>query len=161
LGGGKFANGAMTASFGYLFNQMSPKGRDPNLRGDIAVEQAKEMFIERGYTIVDDQVEANIKGYPIRRYDFVVTDKNDVMTGVEVKSTIGDLFKLNQKQVAFDLAVYESGAQSIYGTITRVGYVGVNYGNIPKTFQSVALQLALAAKNVNFTVLIGLKVSGK
>ena len=80
---------------------------------------------------------------------------------MEAKSTIGDFFKLNPKQVDFDAAVYESGAKSAFGTITSVGYVGVGIGNVPKLFQSLALQITLSVKGVKFDVITGLKVQGK
>jgi hypothetical protein len=161
IAGGKFKNGAETAAFGYLFNQLGPHGRDPNIRGDIGVQQAKDMFIERGYPILADQVEATIDGYPTRKYDFLVQNSDGSLRGVEVKSTIGDFFKLNPRQVAFDAAVYESGAKSAFGTIASVGYVGVGMGNVPKFFQSVALQTTLSVQGVKFDVITGLKVQGK
>ncbi|BEV16230.1 type IV secretion protein Rhs [Herbaspirillum sp. DW155] len=158
LSGGKFGNGAVTASFGYLFNQLKHNGQDPNARGNIGVEQAKEMYLERGYSIEGDQVDAYIDGRPKRIYDFVVRDPDGTLRGVEVKTTILHFFNLNVQQVTFDAAVYENGASSRLGQITSVGYVGVGMGIYPKEFQTVALKAILFSKGVVFDVITGLKV---
>src|SRR5262245_38173330 len=52
-GGGKFANGAFTGAFGYLYNQLGRNGSDPNERHQMGVNAAIQDYIDRGYSIVE------------------------------------------------------------------------------------------------------------
>lgn len=67
---------------------------------------------------------------------------------VEVKSTIGDILKLNQRQVKFDAQVYERGASvlttSSTVTVRQVMYIGVDFGsNAAAAFSSFRLKTIL------------------
>ena len=161
IAGGKFENGAKTAAYGYLFNQLSPNGKDPNIRGNMAVEQAKQMYIENGFTIYGEQVTAIINGMPNRIYDFVAIDSGQNYYGVEVKSSLFDVFKLNSQQVSFDTAVYGNGAAIAASAlqITRVGYVGVGWGgSTAKNFASARLYKSLQDSGVTVITTGGAKI---
>lgn len=134
IGGGKFENGAMTAAYGYLFNQLSSNGKDPNTRGDLGTDNARAYLLAEGYKILGEQVPTVIIGMPLRVYDFVVENPSGVVIGVEVKSSMFDIFKLNSQQVKFDAEVYKEGGaytnlnNSETGKlfkVTHVMYIGV------------------------------------
>ena len=152
IAGGKFQNGAVTAAYGYLFNQLQTNGQDPNTRGNMAVEQAKQAYVENGFFIYGEQVTAIINGLPNRIYDFVAIDTAGNYYGVEVKSSLFDVFKLNSQQVKFDTAVYDKGAAIAASAlqITRVGYVGIGWGgSLVKNFSSARLYNQLQDNGIN------------
>lgn len=73
---------------------------------------------------------------------------------VEVKSTIGDVLKLNMAQVSFDARVYERGATVSLGldavTVRQVMYIGVNFGpNAAAAFGSFRLKTISESSGVN------------
>jgi hypothetical protein len=151
LGGGKAENGAITGAFGYLFNEGYPtdsdgnqpkdaeselyskSGRGPNLRGNSSVNLAISEMERRGYELLDLEVRASLPGFDGRRFDFVMRAPDGVNVGFEVKSSLFDRFKLDAKQVAFDVGVYASanGALTTSPNIERiqaVHYIGVGWG---------------------------------
>ena len=141
ISGGKFANGAQTAAFGYLFNQLmhpdgwdSKSGRGPNMRGTDAEGIARTRLEAEGYSYIDRQVTAS-EGGQVRIYDLLMSAPDGRNVAVEVKSTIGDVLKLNQAQVNFDAQVYERGATILTPsmanavTVRQVMYIGVDFGS--------------------------------
>ena len=106
-------------------------GKDPNTRGSRAVEQVKVEMEAQGFTILGDQTPAKTEGLTYeRRYDLLVKNPKDgVIYGVEVKSTISDAFKLNARQVAFDVATVKNTALTTDGryVIQGVMYRGVQW----------------------------------
>lgn len=104
-GGGKFANGAVTAAFGYLFNEA---GRGPTDRHGMGRQAAMADAVNQGYDILQStETVVSLPGFPVRRYDFVVYDPYaGQQIGVEVKTSwLGTVF-LNRKQV--DLVRFSS-----------------------------------------------------
>ncbi len=89
LTGGKFANGAVTAAFAYLYNQAAHNGRDPYDRHELGRREAMADATKNGYEIFQDgQTKVSLPGLPSRIYDFVVLDpvfKQQI--GVEVKTS--------------------------------------------------------------------------
>jgi hypothetical protein len=124
-GGGKFANGAITASFGYLFNEA---GRGPNDRHLLGVEAAMASYIADGYVVIADGPVAVVvpgsTGY--RFYDFIVANRTTgEVTGVEVKTTLYDIIQLDRAQVEKDIAVQTTKNAYIASTgqiVDKVAY---------------------------------------
>jgi RHS repeat-associated protein len=121
--GGKFVEGFSTAAAGYLFNDAA-HNRQQHLKG--VAEEAAHLQTE-GYTILGSEVGASIDGrwFGGRFYDLVVEDKSGAVFGVEVKTTRIGAFRLDPKQVAFDVQVVRSGAVTKTGlAINGVMYRG-------------------------------------
>jgi RHS repeat-associated protein len=57
-GGGKFANGAVTAAFGYLFNQLNDKARQSRAIAEDKFNEMLDMFRKDNNFVVDTQVHA-------------------------------------------------------------------------------------------------------
>jgi len=106
-------------------------GKDPNTRGALAVEKVKAEMKDQGFIILGDQTPAKTKGLTYeRRYNLLVKNPKDgLIYGVEVKSTISDAFKLDAKQVAFDVATVKNTALTSDGryVIQGVMYRGVQW----------------------------------
>jgi hypothetical protein len=120
--GGDFVEGLSTAA-GYLFNDAA-HNRQQHLKG--VAEEAAHLQTE-GYTILGSEVGASIDGrwFGGRFYDLVVEDKSGAVFGVEVKTTRIGAFRLDPKQVAFDVQVVRSGAVTKTGlAINGVMYRG-------------------------------------
>lgn len=135
IGGGKFSNGAMTAAFAYLFNQVNHPncgGRCPNDVGAKGVAVAMDQYRAAGYEIIDVEVAATLPGVEYsRRYDFVTRSQDTgSYIGVEVKASEVGIFRLDRKQVNFDTVLLSNpgGALAINGDyrITGVRYEGVD-----------------------------------
>ena len=125
----------------YLFNQLmhpdgwdSKSGRGPNMRGTDAEGIARTRLEAEGYSYIDRQVTAS-EGGQVRIYDLLMSAPDGRNVAVEVKSTIGDVLKLNQAQVNFDAQVYERGATILTPsmanavTVRQVMYIGVDFGS--------------------------------
>jgi hypothetical protein len=163
IAGGKFENGAKTAAFGYLFNALqhedgwdSKSGRGPNMRGTDAEGVARSRLEADGYRFEGRQVTAS-DGTQVRVYDLLMTGPDGRNVAVEVKSTIGDIFKLNQQQVKFDAQVYERGASVLTtsGTVTvrQVMYIGIDFGsNAAAAFSSFRLKTILEGSGANMRI---------
>jgi RHS repeat-associated protein len=105
-GGGKFQNGAVTAAFGYLINQLS-SGKGPNDRHELGRQEAMRDAVAQGYGIFQGlETLVSLPELGQRRYDFVIFDPVSAQQfGVEVKtSQWGDIF-LSPRQVTSDAAV--------------------------------------------------------
>ena len=160
LGGGKFANGAVTGAVGYLFNALlhadgwdSPNGRGPNMRGTDAEDVARARLISDGYAFESRQVTAT-DGGQVRVYDLLMTAPDGRLVAIEVKSTIGDVLKLNMEQVKFDAQVYERGASVLTTSgpaiVRQVMYIGVDFGsNAAAAFSSFRLKTILESSGIN------------
>ncbi|MBV8755036.1 MAG: hypothetical protein JO328_19440 [Hyphomicrobiales bacterium] len=161
-GGGKFANGAVTGAFGYLFNQALHEGADPNTRHQMAVDRAIKDYLDNGFTLVSGRATyVDVPGFTSPRvYDFVVfdptTEKN---IGVEVKSTMLDVINLNRDQVNKDTVVATTGGRlRVSGAlINAVGYVAVCYGCAAIDVRPTALAESLKAANIPFKELAPVK----
>jgi hypothetical protein len=154
-GGGKFANGAVTAAFGYLFNQAGHDGEDPNRRHQMAVNRAIKDYLDNGFTLVSGQpTYVDVPGFTSPRvYDFVVYDPiTERRIGVEVKTTMYEVIRLDRDQVRKDVAVQTIGGQArVSGAlINAVGYVAACYGCANIDIRPVALSDALKAANIPF-----------
>jgi hypothetical protein len=126
IAGGKFENGAKTAAYGYLFNQMmsGTNGAGPNQRHALGVDQAIADDVARGFTLVGREVSVEIEGQ-IRRYDYVIRDPSEMLNiGVEVKTTIGDTVQLDRRQVNLDVDLMRFGGVAVDTSIPvrAVGY---------------------------------------
>ena len=155
IAGGKFEDGAVTGAFGYLFNDLSTHGKDPNTRGTTAVDEVKADFESKGVNVIGREVNAYIDGQPTRRYDLVIQNQNGSYTGIEVKSSIFDNFKLNPQQVIFDTTVYSQGGASFNAQgakITQVSYVGVGFGGSASArWSSSSLTNSLQTQGISMT----------
>lgn len=148
LAGGRFANGALTAAFGYLFNQAGQSGRDPLDRHNLEVDRLIGEDIAKGYTLVDISVRVEMDGQ-LRVYDYVI---HDPIAGVnlakEVKTTLFSTVFLSLRQVDFDVSLtMRGGAFSTSGIFIRgVGYEAVCFMcsrlNVRSTLRSNALESA-------------------
>jgi hypothetical protein len=107
-------------------------GKGPNLRGDRAVAIVIGQLESEGYIILGEQVEAKSTTLTYeRRYDLLARNPRDgIVYGVEVKSTISDGFKLDAKQVAFDVQVMRHSVTTKDGRtiINGVMYRGIDFG---------------------------------
>lgn len=133
LGGGKFANGAVTGAFGYLFNQVATSGRDPYERHQIGVKAAIEEKRQLGFEVLSEaEVAVYIQGHETaRKYDFLIRDpwENRVI-GVEVKTTLFDRIFLDQDQVNKDVDLIRFGGLTAEGVPVRgVSYVAYTFGS--------------------------------
>jgi hypothetical protein len=55
-------------------------------------------------------------------------DPSGQRIGIEVKTTIGDIFRINNQQMTFDVEALEGSAMTAAGPIGGVSYVGVSFG---------------------------------
>jgi RHS repeat-associated protein len=155
-GGGKFENGAVTAAFGYLFNQAAHGGNDPNERHQMGVDAAMSDYVERGYAVIrQSSVAVEVPGFDTPRYyDFIVQDPvSGYNIGVEVKTTLYDTIRLNTAQVAKDVVVMQQGGRSpLLGlSVAGVGYATYCWGCGTVDFRSTVLHSTLRAANIPFT----------
>ena len=114
-----------------------------------------DRYIADGYTIVDTEVTASLPGMASdRRYDFVFGAKEDgTYIGIEVKSTTGSVFRLDDRQVAFDIWVLSTeGGATVVGAgyeITGIRYEGSTLGSqVNAPWQSAMLRLTHQANGV-------------
>jgi hypothetical protein len=154
-GGGKFANGAITGAFGYMFNQAAHSGNSPNDRHQMGVEAAMQDYLDRGYSVIQQTpVAVDVPGFATPRYyDFIVQDPAGNNIGVEVKTTLYDTIRLNGDQVAKDVVVMQSTgfARTLDLAITGVGYITYCWACSGVDFRSAALYSTLKAANIPFT----------
>jgi hypothetical protein len=155
LSGGNFRDGFTTAAAGYLFNQTRHNGKDPYLRHLEGVNEAAAELKDEGFLIVRTEVEAtnpNQPGY-VRHYDIVVQDRsNGTNWAVEVKTSIVGVFRLDSRQVNFDVQTALGGTTFDYGTpIAGVMYRGVSFGNLAAAWSSATLLDRLTAAGVQPT----------
>jgi hypothetical protein len=155
-GGGKFVNGAVTAAFGYLFNQAAHEGNDPNERHQMGIDAAIQDYLDRGYSLVRGTATAiDVPGFSTPRvYDFIVRDPvsgNNI--GVEVKTTLYDTIFLNSSQVAKDAVLMRTGGiAAAYGfPVTGVGYQTYCWACDIVDLRSTALYETLKAANIPFS----------
>jgi hypothetical protein len=130
-GGGNFANGAVTASFGYLFNEA---GKGPNDRHREGVEAARRDLLARSDIIdVSPGQAVWVPGFEEPRvYDLIATKKGGEAIGIEVKTTIADTIFLNWSQVERDVMVARVGGITTYGQIvSSVSYYTYCYSCNP------------------------------
>jgi RHS repeat-associated protein len=154
-GGGKFANGAVTGAFGYLFNQAAHEGNDPNERHQMGVQAAMQDYIDRGYAVIrETPVAVEVPGFETPRYyDFIVNDPaSGYNIGVEVKTTLYDTIRLDSSQVAKDVVVMEMGgyARLLDLPINGVGYQTYCWACDLVDFRSTVLYSTLQAANIPF-----------
>ena len=157
LGGGKFKNGAITGAFSRLFNDELERERElsRNKRHDLGVAASIEDYIARGYTIVEGgPVKVQVPGFfAPRYYDFIVYDPvSGKNIGVEVKTTILDVIRLNSVQVNKDAAVVNEGGITVASRIpvNGVGYDTYCFGCGLLKVRSRVLRDRLRALGVNF-----------
>jgi RHS repeat-associated protein len=155
-GGGKFANGAVTGAFGYLFNQAGTSGNDPNDRHQMGVDAAMQNYMDRGYIIIrDTPVAVVVPGFATPRYyDFLVQDPiSGYNIGVEVKTTLFDTIRLSSDQVAKDVVVMQQGGYSsrLDLPVNGVGYTTFCWGCSMVDLRSTALSSTLRGAGVPFT----------
>jgi hypothetical protein len=101
-GGGKFANGAITAAFGYLFNQLNEKARQSQAIAEDKFEQMLDMFRKDDNFVVDTQVRASFQlrgGRWIEGVaDAVIIDKSEgTVTPWECKGGLCSSYTPNQR----------------------------------------------------------------
>jgi hypothetical protein len=139
--GGNFANGAYASAFGRAFNEelhsgggeseYSTSGAGPVRRGQAATQFARAAMQDLGYEYVGIEMYAAIDGLPVRRYDLVMWSPDRVLTGIEVKSSVVGVFRLEGQQIEFDTAVYTRGGARVISEAARglrieqVTYFGV------------------------------------
>jgi RHS repeat-associated protein len=155
-GGGKFENGAFTAAFGYLFNQLKHSGNDPSERHQIGVNAAIEDYKSRGYSIVESgPIAVDVPGSSTPRYyDFLAYDPVAGKTiGVEVKTTLYDSIDLQPDQVAKDVVVMRrGGVVRNYGLVVDgVGYTTYCWGcGLVPNIRGWELQRQLKGAGIHF-----------
>jgi hypothetical protein len=102
------------------------------MRGSDAEKIARARLESDNYKFKGRYVTAT-DGTQVRVYDLLMTDPDGRYVAVEVKSTIGDVLKLNMAQVKFDANVYEYGATVPLGlesiTVRRVIYIGIDFSS--------------------------------
>jgi hypothetical protein len=167
-GGGKFGNGAVTAAFGYLFNDAlhdEAEGSDEpwykriNEQHRQGVEQAIAQYESQGFAIVGTEVRIAVPEFEWPRiYDFLAQAGENIF-GIEVKTTIGESITLDTTQVAKDIMVVRRGGTILSGgTLTQqfrgqvihgVGYATTCFGCQTLNVNSLALSNSLRASGVN------------
>jgi hypothetical protein len=147
-GGGKFATGA----FGYLFNADAyDRLREAQLRHEDAVDQEVKDLLALGYNVEGQNVLARIPEMPNRYYDIVATDPSGQRIGIEVKTTIGDILRINNQQMVFDVEALRGSAATEEGRIGGGSYVGVSFGgSVLAYFARVGLASQALEKGVEF-----------
>jgi hypothetical protein len=142
----------------YAFNDAAHEGaeklRAGNERHIRAVAQEVQDLIDQGYSIVGTDMSARIDGMPVRRYDIVAADhETGALIGIEVKTTIGSIFKIDTQQMDFDIKAAQGLAVVNDGrSISMVSYVGVTFsGSLNAYFNRVALQHRAMSQGVRFS----------
>ena len=101
ISGGKFANGALTAAFGYIFNALSQdefEKLSSHLKGIEGESATREAILKAGYRIVGEQVGVNTiadKGV----IDFLVQTHKGNFVAIEAKA--GRFSKLSPNQIRY------------------------------------------------------------
>jgi hypothetical protein len=128
VSGGKFANGAVTAAFAYLYNQAAHNGRGPYDRHELGRQEAMADATKSGYEIFQyGPTRVSLPGLPSRVYDFVVLDPvSEQQIGVEVKTSWLDTIFLNMQQVIFDVTVVNGTLGAALGS-GDIAITGVHY----------------------------------
>lgn len=144
--GGKFDDGFTISAAGYIFNSAADDLKDSRARHDAAVAQEVQLLRSQGYTVLGTEVYAtNPDDLFLRRYDIVVQNDTGTVFGVEVKTTITGIYKLNPQQVEFDVDTVRGGT-TLLGSgipVNGVMYRGVNFGG---TLNAMASTLGLASQ---------------
>src|SRR5262249_28588677 len=101
-GGGKFVNGAVTAAFGYLFNQLNDKARESRAIAEDKFGQMLDMFRKDDNFVVDTQVRASFQIQDGRWIegvaDAVIIDKSEgTVTPWECKGGLCSSYTPNQR----------------------------------------------------------------
>lgn len=108
-----------------------------------AVNEARTELQNDGFLIVGREIEATNPDQPgyRRHYDIIVQDRsNGANWAVGVKSSIVGLFRLDNRQVNFDVATAIGGTTFDYGNpIVGVMYRGVSFGNLAAAWSSGVL----------------------
>jgi RHS repeat-associated protein len=161
--GGKFTDGFSVGAAGYLFNQLAHNGSDPNTRGARAVEFAAKQLKGMHYTILGFYVSATDPLEPgyTRVYDLAVITPDGEYGGVEVKSSIMGVFRINPLQQQFDVDAVQHNAILMLpqGPVTMgaVEYYGVGCGGMASaTWSSTALYMGLLDRGIMPKVSIGI-----
>jgi hypothetical protein len=113
-GGGKFANGAITAAFGYLFNEA---GKGPNDRHQQGVDAVRDQLKAMGYDVSPGPEAVTGAFAEVRVYDLIATDDAGNAIGIEVKTTVASRIFLDWDQVDKDVIVARSGGVTTSGQI--------------------------------------------
>jgi RHS repeat-associated protein len=166
--GNKFTDGFSVAAAGYLFNQLAHNGKDPNFRGAEAVKFAAKQLEALGYTVVGFNVPATDPLEPgyTRVYDIAVITPDGQYGGVEVKSSIVGVFKINPLQQGFDLDAVEHKAILMLpqGPVTMgaVEYYGVGWGGMASAgWSSTTLLMGLLDRGIVPKVSIGIPLPSR
>ena len=89
-------------------------GRDPYDRHMQGVRDQAALLRAEGFEILGFEVPATVDGLDFgRRYDIVVRDKQTRVWGVEVKTSLTDVFEFNSRQIEFDTYAIERGALTL------------------------------------------------
>lgn len=160
VSGAKFADGFTIAAAGYLFNQLAHSGADPNTRHTIGVSQVVDLLKAQGYQILGTEVDATNPAVPFdRRYDIIAQNSDGEIFGVEVKTSTTGIFRLDPRQVTFDIATVNGGTiLPSYGEIPVVGvmYQGVCFlCKVSAAWASDTLITQLKALEVPFHYSVG------
>lgn len=104
----------------YLFNQAAHSGSDPYERHLKGVQEEIKQLQSEGLAILGTEVPATVAGLSCgRRYDVVVQNPESLtIFGVEVKTSLTGMFRLDPQQVEFDVRTVQRGAISDVGNIT-------------------------------------------
>lgn len=148
IGGGKFENGAVTGAFGYLFNRLA-QSQAQHSQG---VAEVSQDLHSQGFDILGAEVRAEIPGFPVRFWDLLVEEPDGgPLVGVEVKTSMWNIFGLNLAQVRFDAAAVQVGAVTRFGEVNNVDYVGVGFSGQSSAYVSGRLIQILDANNILFS----------
>jgi hypothetical protein len=124
--------------------------------GTAGVEEVMGRYRAAGYEIIDIEAAASLPGFPYdRRYDFVTRalDTGSYI-GIEVKTTEVGIFRLDKRQVDFDIGVLSTqGGADVAGRayrITGIRYEGSTLGSeINARWQSLNLRARLQSYGVD------------
>ena len=143
----------MSGAVEYLFNAAGDKLREGYQRHQEAVQQEVKDLLDSGYKVEGQNVLAQIPGMPNRFYDVVAVDPSTGQRiGIEVKTTIGDVFRINNQQMAFDVQALSGKALTVNGPISGVSYVGVSFGGSTAAyFSRISLAFEAQEKGVQFS----------
>jgi hypothetical protein len=161
--GGRFDDGFTVSAAGYLFNSAADEARkalqDSQARHEAAVAQEVQILKEN-YRIVGTEMYAeNPELLPyVRRYDIVVEDQDTgTVFGVEVKTTSTGVYRLDPRQVPFDVATVQGdsglGPRTTLlsdGTpVNGVMYRGVDFsGKVEAVISTLTLARQLNEQNI-------------
>ena len=133
-------------------------GNTNNLQHDRGVARAIDYYRSLGAEIITTtQVQVQVPGFETtRNYDFVIRDpESGRYLGIEVKTTLGDVFRLNREQVQKDVVVLSSkdgGFSRALGVqVTGVGYYAVCFGCQTFDVRGSALEQELRALGAGVT----------